>query len=228
MRHAPITRNQLITMENIEKYYASASLIQLKKLCNELDELEPSAIPVLQKELIKRGEMDLALSLTEKLAQNNKNNETKETFYTSEEIKNYIIELLKEGYTYSQIIENLKTNGIDIERHPEYNAFEEILKINTYLHLKSEGFNEEEIKEKINIENEVELEVLEKTRDEIISSANSSINWGVFLMVFSVFLFMVTFLGESLGYIFLPFGKFIGGLYLYNNGKKTLENLGEN
>ena len=215
-------------MENLEKYYASASLLQLKKLTNELDELEISSIPYLQKELIKRGELDLAMSITEKLAQIKKNNETKQNSYSPEEIKNYILELLKEGYTHFQIVDNLKSNGIDIEKHPEFNDFQELLKINTYIQLKSEGFNDEEIKDKINLENDVDLEAFEKTKDEIITNANSNINWGIFLMILSVLIFIFTLFSESLGFIAIPFGKFIWGLYLYNNGKETLKNIGEN
>lgn len=214
-------------MDNIEKYYASASLMQLKKLTNELDELEISSIPYLQKELIKRGELDLALSITEKLAQIKKNNETKQNSYSPEEIKNYIQELIKEGYTHFQIVDNLKSNGIDIEKYHEISDFQEFLKINTYIQLKSEGLNDEEIKDKINMENNVDLEAFEKTKDEILTNANSNINWGIFLMILSVLIFIFTLISESLGFIAIPSGKFIWGLYLYNNGKETLRKLGE-
>ncbi len=226
MRHAPITRNQLITMENIEKYYASASLIQLKKLCNELDELELSSIPVLQKELIKRGEMDLALSITEKLTQITKNNiENKPVTHTKEEIHNYIQTLYNEGFTFEQIVENLKSNGIDIDNNSEFEKFNEEFKMNSYLSLKSEGFSDEEIKEKIKTLDDFDLINLEKTKEELISKANSRMNWGKIILLFSGFIFLIILFSDNSNFLFLPLGKLFFGYYLYSSGKDSLNKL---
>lgn len=213
-------------MENLEKYYASASLMQLKKLTNELDELEISSIPYLQKELIKRGELYLALSITEKLASNNKVNN--QNLYSIEEIKEYVQELIREGYTLDQIKENLISNGVDIDKYTALFDFQEHVKLNSYLHLKSEGLSDEEIIEKMKEVDENEIVAFEKTKDEILSKAHSKINWGILIIMLSVFIFIATLFSERLGFVAIPISKFLFGLYLYNDGKETLRNLGEN
>jgi len=80
--------------------YAKMEIEQLKTLCDGFDELESQAVPLLQKELIARKEIELAMSITERLL-------AAKYIIIDDDIFDYLIKQIDNGLTETEIEKKL-------------------------------------------------------------------------------------------------------------------------
>jgi hypothetical protein len=111
-------------IEKIADHYKSSPTFRLVRLAENPAGLPDELVPVLQKELLTRGEQDATLKLTEYLVQRNTEiiqRQREEEQYkeetkplTPEEARTEIMERLKGGESMDSIALKLKARGIDV------------------------------------------------------------------------------------------------------------------
>jgi len=87
--------------KQIAENYSHMETMQLKVLCESFEGLDPMAVPLLQLELINRGETELAIGITKKLV-------SSKYICPSDEMFAYLLKQVKENLSENQLDEKLK------------------------------------------------------------------------------------------------------------------------
>jgi hypothetical protein len=179
-----------MNIEEIANNYKKLPTYKLSELAKDPDGLSTEVIPVLQRELLSRGEQDDALKLTEYLIEIQKQPLKHEDF--QQEIK----DRLAAGETLESIALKFKENGVDVydeiakEGQLQENTFDYILS------LREKGISEEEIHQKLQhdlslSESEVEI-VKQKLRRK--GKINIVVGWSA-----TVITVIITILSLAVG-----------------------------
>jgi hypothetical protein len=132
-------------LNEIADNYKGFQTHKLVRLARNPEGLPLELIPVLQKELLSRGEQDEALKLSEYLIEAQRRPEV----MSEEEIKVEIEKRLDVGESMESIVLKFRENGVDVfnqldqESRMQENTFDYILS------LKDKGMEEKEIQEKL-------------------------------------------------------------------------------
>jgi hypothetical protein len=132
-------------LQTIAEKYSQLSTEKLIRLTKEAGGLQLEAIPLLQKELLKRGKQDEALALSSFLVESRANARKP----TPEEVHQLIQQRLAAGEYLESIQIDLKENGIDIFELADTEVKLKNSAFNYITTLKEEGHDQAEINTKI-------------------------------------------------------------------------------
>lgn len=137
-------------LTTIRNYYCNASILELQKIAEKPTDLSRDVIQILKEELTKRGDIETANLVDERIRATLVRNKYENKNYLTQEDKQEITEEIKERLVGGELIESVRIDlmerGIDIsELHTE-----DEIDINLYdfvTHLSDNKATENEIKE---------------------------------------------------------------------------------
>jgi len=137
-------------LATIRNYYCNASILELQKIAEQPTDLSRDVIRLLKEELTKRGDIETANLVDERIRTTLVRNKYANTDYLTQQDKQEITEEIKERLAGGEMIESVRIDllerGIDIsELHTE-----DEVDINLYdvvTHLSDNKATEEEIKD---------------------------------------------------------------------------------
>lgn len=137
-------------LATIRNYYCNASIVELQKIAEQPTDLSRDVIRLLKEELTKRGDIETANLVDERIRATLMRNKYASASYLTQKDKQEIIEEIKERLAGGEMIESVRIDllerGIDIsELHTE-----DEVDINLYdvvTHLSDNKATEEEIKD---------------------------------------------------------------------------------
>lgn len=195
-------------LRNIEENYKRMADEELKHLTRTPQDLRLEVIPILQQELLNRGQNKEAMSLTDFLVK------TKEkprfSDLTVVELKQLINDRLESGESIESIKLDLKDDGVNIfdvindDNKLKEKAFDYIA------HLKQQGLEEKEIDEKLKETFSIEKEDSEMLKIQLKKSGQQNLVFGYSLTIIALLLIIISLsLGGSVtigGIIVLTLG----------------------
>jgi hypothetical protein len=155
-------------LSEIEKNYKTLSTFELLKIAKDPVGLRPEVIPILQHELITRGETEEAQKVSERLNDSAEEEALAMEHLTPEEIESIVKDRLAAGESIESIRIKLKENGVnlygDLEKEGEFQK-----QTFDYLYsLKEKGLSENQIKqdlqEKLSMSEDAAAELTHKLR----------------------------------------------------------------
>lgn len=180
-------------LNDIEAYYQGVSNEKLLQIAQRPQDLRLDAIPLLQKELLGRGMNAEALLITDFLV-GVKRDEPERPNYAEMslyEMQEHVKERIQEGESIESIKLDLRENGVDIFAilNENDNLKESAFEYMTYL--KKEGFEEEEIAEKLEENLAIDKRDSEMLKVQIKNSGKQNLTIGYTLAILgSVFILL--------------------------------------
>lgn len=174
----------------IAEHYKSAPTFKLTRLAENPDGLPGEVVPVLQKELLGRGEQEAALKLTEYLI----HVKEQEKPLTAEQARAEIMERLKAGESMESIALKFKENGVDVfeelnrEVKSQENTFDYIIS------LKQKGLTEEALDQKLITDLSIDQQQVDVLKEKMRKNGSANITIG--LVVTSVTLLLMLLAGR--------------------------------
>jgi hypothetical protein len=170
--------------------YKSTATFKLVRLAENPAGLPSEIIPVLQKELLGRGEQDAALKLTEYLIQLNEF----ENPLTPEQARAEIEERLKAGESMESIALKFKENGVDVFAEL---TREVIVQENTFdyiMALKQKGLTDEALDQKLITDLAIDQKEVDVLKEKMHKSGSANVTIG--LVITSVTLLLMLLAGR--------------------------------
>jgi hypothetical protein len=134
-------------MSELAKYYKESPTYKLVNLANDPEGLNLESIPVLQKELLERGEQEAALKLSEYLVESQR--KASEPKLSQEDLQKELDERLAAGESIESIALKFKDNGIDVFKELEGRGQIQEKAFDYILALKDQGLADKEVNEKL-------------------------------------------------------------------------------
>ena len=207
-------------LDNIRNFYEKLADQKLLELSANPGELRLDVIPVLQKELLKRGRNEEALELTDYLV--GKKSRLKYSEMSEKELKTHITEQLNSGVPIENIQIDLREAGINVYDLVEYESKMEEKAFNFITGLREQGLKESEIDEKLNIKLGIGKEESEYLKISLRKSGKRNVVFGYSILVIGVLLILLSFsLGGKVG-----IGAIVAlaaGIWQIYHGKKQLQ-----
>ncbi len=180
-------------LNDIETYYQGVSNEKLLQIAQRPQDLRLDAIPLLQKELLGRGMNAEALLITDFLVGVKKDEPERPNYAEMSlyEMQEHVKERLQEGESIESIKLDLRENGVDIFAilNENDNLKESAFEYMTYL--KKEGFEEEEIAEKLEENLAIDKRDREMLKVQIKNSGKQNLTIGYTLAILgSVFILL--------------------------------------
>lgn len=151
-------------LEEIENNYQMMSDSKLIELTKNPEGLRFEVFPLLQRELIKRGKVEEALSITNYLTRNyGAFHEIEDThYYSDSELKEIVSQRLAAEESLESIKADFEERGIDLMDNVHYKIDKHEASLNYLTELKNNGLSEEEINENLEqtlsiINNQIDL-----------------------------------------------------------------------
>ncbi|TRX58429.1 hypothetical protein FNH22_13875 [Fulvivirga sp. M361] len=139
-------------IDEIKKNYAQFSTDKLLLIVKDIDSLRPELIPVLQSELIKRGETEATMKITEHLV----NEKEKSDYLNSFDVEKFVQEQLDSGETIENIKLRLDDLGVNMHEILDQEQKSQELILDYITTKKEEGTSKENIekdlKENFNVD----------------------------------------------------------------------------
>lgn len=207
-------------IEAIENYYKEAPTLELLEIAQKPDALRKEIIPVLQRELLGRNEPEAAIRLSEFLV---KQNETKPE--TPEQIDAYIQKRLDSGDPIENIRIDLKEKGVTSFGILEQNEVKQEAIIDYVSTLKEQGATNDEIKEKLETNLNINPEELKVLQSKMYKKGTLNLVIGYTFVILLGGLGLVTLMvGRGMS---IPSIVLIGvGLWRITEGYKLRKNSG--
>lgn len=180
-------------LNDIEAYYQGVSNEKLLQIAQRPQDLRLDAIPLLQKELLGRGMNAEALLITDFLVGVKKDEPERPNYAEMSlyEMQEHVKERIQEGESIESIKLDLRENGVDIFAilNENDNLKESAFEYMTYL--KKEGFEEEEIAEKLEENLSIDKRDSEMLKVQIKNSGKQNLTIGYTLAILgSVFILL--------------------------------------
>lgn len=180
-------------LNDIEAYYQGVSNEKLLQIAQRPQDLRLDAIPLLQKELLGRGMNAEALLITDFLVGVKKDEPERPNYAEMSlyEMQEHVKERLQDGESIESIKLDLRENGVDIFAilNENDNLKESAFEYMTYL--KKEGFEEEEIAEKLEENLAIDKRDSEMLKVQIKNSGKQNLTIGYTLAILgSVFILL--------------------------------------
>ena len=180
-------------LNDIEAYYQGVSNEKLLQIAQRPQDLRLDAIPLLQKELLGRGMNAEALLITDFLVGLKKDEPERPNYAEMSlyEMQEHVKERIQEGESIESIKLDLRENGVDIFAilNENDNLKESAFEYMTYL--KKEGFEEEEIAEKLEENLAIDKRDSEMLKVQIKNSGKQNLTIGYTLAILgSVFILL--------------------------------------
>ncbi|HQB78899.1 MAG TPA: hypothetical protein PLJ52_11220 [Tenuifilaceae bacterium] len=180
-------------LNDIEAYYQGVSKEKLLQIAQRPQDLRLDAIPLLQKELLGRGMNAEALLITDFLVGVKKDEPERPNYAEMSlyEMQEHVKERIQEGESIESIKLDLRENGVDIFAilNENDNLKESAFEYMTYL--KKEGFEEEEIAEKLEENLAIDKRDSEMLKVQIKNSGKQNLTIGYTLAILgSVFILL--------------------------------------
>lgn len=180
-------------LNDIEVYYQGVSNEKLLQIAQRPQDLRLDAIPLLQKELLGRGMNAEALLITDFLVGVKKDEPERPNYAEMSlyEMQEHVKERIQEGESIESIKLDLRENGVDIFAilNENDNLKESAFEYMTYL--KKEGFEEEEIAEKLEENLAIDKRDSEMLKVQIKNSGKQNLTIGYTLAILgSVFILL--------------------------------------
>ncbi|KAF5071301.1 hypothetical protein DSECCO2_213650 [anaerobic digester metagenome] len=180
-------------LNDIEAYYQGVSKEKLLQIAQRPQDLRLDAIPLLQKELLGRGMNAEALLITDFLVGVKKDEPERLNYAEMSlyEMQEHVKERIQEGESIESIKLDLRENGVDIFAilNENDNLKESAFEYMTYL--KKEGFEEEEIAEKLEENLAIDKRDSEMLKVQIKNSGKQNLTIGYTLAILgSVFILL--------------------------------------
>jgi len=180
-------------LNDIEAYYQGVSNEKLLQIAQRPQDLRLDAIPLLQKELLGRGMNAEALLITDFLVGVKKDEPERPNYAEMSlyEMQEHVKERIQEGESIESIKLDLRENGVDIFAilNENDNLKESAFEYMTYL--KKEGFEEEEIAEKLEENLAIDKRDSEMLKVQIKNSGKQNLTIGYTLAILgSVFILL--------------------------------------
>ena len=180
-------------LNDIEAYYQGVSNEKLLQIAQRPQDLRLDAIPLLQKELLGRGMNAEALLITDFLVGVKKDEPERPNYAEMSlyEMQEHVKERIQEGESIESIKLDLRENGVDIFAilNENDNLKESAFEYMTYL--KKEGFEEEEIAEKLEENLSIDKRDREMLKVQIKNSGKQNLTIGYTLAILgSVFILL--------------------------------------
>lgn len=180
-------------LNDIEAYYQGVSNEKLLQIAQRPQDLRLDAIPLLQKELLGRGMNAEALLITDFLVGVKKDESERPNYAEMSlyEMQEHVKERIQEGESIESIKLDLRENGVDIFAilNENDNLKESAFEYMTYL--KKEGFEEEEIAEKLEENLAIDKSDSEMLKVQIKNSGKQNLTIGYTLAILgSVFILL--------------------------------------
>lgn len=180
-------------LNDIEAYYQGVSNEKLLQIAQRPQDLRLDAIPLLQKELLGRGMNAEALLITDFLVSVKKDESERPNYAEMSlyEMQEHVKERIQEGESIESIKLDLRENGVDIFAilNENDNLKESAFEYMTYL--KKEGFEEEEIAEKLEENLAIDKSDSEMLKVQIKNSGKQNLTIGYTLAILgSVFILL--------------------------------------
>ncbi len=180
-------------LNDIEAYYQGVSNEKLLQIAQRPQDLRLDAIPLLQKELLGRGMNAEALLITDFLVGVKKDEPERPNYAEMSlyEMQEHVKERLQDGESIESIKLDLRENGVDIFAilNENDNLKESAFEYMTYL--KKEGFEEEEIAEKLEENLSIDKRDREMLKVQIKNSGKQNLTIGYTLAILgSVFILL--------------------------------------
>lgn len=181
-------------LARIEENYKRKSIEDLVELTLNPQELRLEVIPVLQQELLNRGQHKEALSLTEFLVNSKGKHSLKNS--SNEEVYRLVNERLDAGESIESIQMHLKDEGVDmlerisVEGGGKKDALEHLR------HLKQQGLANQEIYTRLKLSLSLEKEEVDLLNSQLKNSGTRNQVFGYTMIVIA---FLLIFVSLSLG-----------------------------
>jgi hypothetical protein len=134
-----------MNIDEVTEHYKTSPTFKLQRLAQNPDGLPLELVPILQKELLSRGEQEDALRLTEYLINSSKEDKV----LSKEELRQEVDDRLKKGESLESIALKFKENGVDLfEQVEEEGKLQESV-FDYILSLNEQGVPDEAIQEKL-------------------------------------------------------------------------------
>lgn len=179
------------SIEEIEENYQKMYVGELIELTKNPKYLRLDAIPVLQKELIKRGQHEEALHLTDFLI--GSDSKARYRKMSDEELTQMIKDRIESGDSLEKIKLDLKEVGINMFdiMNKDHDLNEQRLDYITYL--KQEGLSENQIDEKLKDTLLMDTKDSEMLKVELKKKGKQNIIMGYTFTIVAAFLILVSF-----------------------------------
>jgi hypothetical protein len=177
-------------LRNIEENYTRMSIEELRRLTTKPHELRLEVIPILQQELLNRGQNKDAMSLTDFLVKSKAKPRFSEMSII--ELKQLIGDRLDSGESIESIKIDLKDDGIDIfdiindDNKLKEKAFDYIT------HLKQQGLKEKEIDEKLKETFSIGEEDSETLKIQLKKKGNQNLILGYSISIIALLLIVIS------------------------------------
>lgn len=182
--------------------YKSTATFKLVRLAENPAGLPGDIIPVLQKELLSRGEQDAALKLTEYLVQLKESEQP----LTPEQARAEIEERLRAGESMESIALKFRESGVDV--FAELNR-EVIVQENTFdyiMALKQKGLTDEALDQKLITDLAIDQKEVDVLKEKMRKNGSANVTMGIAITVVTLLLMILA-------------GRFpIGGILLLGVG----------
>ncbi len=166
-------------LESIEKYYKEAPTLELLELVSKPSVLRKEVIPLLQRELINRNEQEQALRLSEFLVEE----KAHVNLDTPDQIDAYIQQGLNEGVTMENIRLDLRERGVTSFGILDQGNEKQQMVMDYITTLKEQGATENQIKEKLETNLEINPEEIEVLQSKLHRKGTMNLVIGYSLVV---------------------------------------------
>jgi hypothetical protein len=176
-----------VDIHEIAANYKSFPTYRLTNLADNPEGLPLELIPVLQKELLARGEHEDALKLSQYLIDSQKQDQK----LTREELQEEVRQRLAAGEPIESIALKFKENGIDVFKELEADDQVQENTFSYILSLKEKKMAEEEINEKLQTNFSLSEEEVDIVKQKLKSKGRLNLVVGYFFTVVILILFIV-------------------------------------
>jgi hypothetical protein len=176
-----------VDIHEIAANYKSFPTYRLTNLADNPEGLPLELIPVLQKELLARGEHEDALKLSQYLIDSQKQDQK----LTREELQEEVRHRLAAGEPIESIALKFKENGIDVFKELEADDQVQENTFSYILSLKEKGVAEEEINEKLQTNFSLSEEEVDIVKQKLKTKGRLNLVVGYFFTVVILILFIV-------------------------------------
>lgn len=186
-------------LKDIQENYESKNVEDLIHLALNPQELRLEVIPILQKELLNRGQTEEAMSLTDFLVKAKE--KPRFSDLPKAELRKLIKDRLATGEPMESIKIDLKDDGVNIYEIINNDHKLKEKAYNYITHLKEQGLKEEEIDEKLKETLSIEKEDTEMLKIQLKKSGKKNLIFGYTISIIALLLLTIALgTGGSVGF----------------------------
>lgn len=186
-------------LKDIQENYESKNVEDLIHLALNPQELRLEVIPILQKELLNRGQTEEAMSLTDFLVKAKE--KPRFSDLPKAELRKLIKDRLATGEPMESIKIDLKDDGVNIYEIINNDHKLKEKAYNYITHLKEQGLEEEEIDEKLKETLSIEKEDTEMLKIQLKKSGKKNLIFGYTISIIALLLLTIALgTGGSVGF----------------------------